>query len=102
MRDFPFLKYSARPRRPLKSPVWRFNAREYNYIQTNFKLTPAPILGQGEPPQGVFLRRRPIFQIFKGCHVTFKGLILIIFCLPVNYLFVPLLDCIKKAYRGNL
>ena len=28
--------------------------------------------------------------------------ILIIFCLPVNYLFLPLLDDIKKAYRTNL
>ena len=63
---------------------------------------PAPILGQGEPPQGVFLCRRPIFQIFRRCHVTLKSLILIIFCLPVNFLFVPLLDCIKKAYRTNL
>ena len=65
-------------------------------------MTPAPILSQGEPPQGVFLRRRPIFQIFKGCHVTLKSLILIIFSLPVNYLFLPLLDDIKKAYRTNL
>ena len=97
MRDFPFLKYSARPRRPLKCPVWRFNTREYNYIQTNFKLTPAPILGQGEPPQGVLLYRRPIFEVFKGCHVTLKSLILIIFYLPVNYLIVPLLDDIKKS-----
>lgn len=31
-----------------------------------------------------------------------KSLILIIFCLPVNYLFLPLLDDIKKAYRTNL
>ena len=91
-----------RPRRPLKARVRRFNAREYNYIQTNFKLTPAPILGQGEPPQGVLLYRRLIFEVFKGCHITLKSLILIIFSLPVNYLFVPLLDDIKKAYRTNL
>jgi len=59
-------------------------------------------LSQGEPPQGVFLHRRPIFEVFKGCHVTLKSLILIVFYLPVNYLIVPLLDCIKKAYRANL
>ena len=65
-------------------------------------MTPAPILGQGEPPQGVRLYHAPFFQIFKGCHITLKSLILIVFCLPVNFLFVPLLDCIKKAYRANL
>ena len=102
MRNFPFLKYSARPRTLLKSPVWRFNTREYNYIRGVLNWPPPPILGQGEPPQGVFLRRRPIFQIFSGCHITLKSLILIIFSLPVNYLFLPLLDDIKKAYRTNL
>ena len=74
----------------------------YNYIALLFKLTPAPILGQGEPPQGVVLYHAPFFQIFRGCHVTLKNLILIIFSLPVNYLFLPLLDDIKKAYRTNL
>ena len=59
-------------------------------------------MGQGEPPQGVFLHRRPIFQIFRGCQITLKSLVLIVFYLPVNYLFLPLLDCIKKAYRTNL
>lgn len=34
-------------------------------------MTPPPILGQGEPPQGVRLHRRPIFQILKGCHKEF-------------------------------
>ena len=56
------------PRRRLKSPVSSFNNREYNYIQTHFKLTPAPFSWQGEPPQGVRLYRAPFFQIFKGCH----------------------------------
>ncbi|MBT0890453.1 hypothetical protein, partial [Streptococcus lutetiensis] len=37
------------------------------------------------------------FQIFKGCHITLKSLILIVFCLPVNFISVPLLDCIKKS-----
>ena len=66
------------------------------------KWPPPPILGQGEPPQGVRLYHAPFFQIFKGCHITLKSLILIIFYLPVNYLFLPLLDDIKKAYRTNL
>lgn len=77
----------------LKARIQRFNTREYNYIQDALKRPPPPILGQGEPPQGVFLHRRPIFQNLKGCHVTLKSLILIIFCLPVNFLSVPLLDC---------
>jgi len=59
-------------------------------------------LSLGEPPQGVVLYHAPFFQIFKGCHITLKGLILIVFYLPVNYLFLPLLDDIKKAYRTNL
>ncbi|WP_270336454.1 hypothetical protein, partial [Streptococcus infantarius] len=36
-RDFPFLKYSARPRTLLKTCVWRFNTREYNYIRDVLK-----------------------------------------------------------------
>ena len=102
MRNFPFLIFIARPRRPLKCPVWRFNTREYNYITQVFKWPPPPILGQGEPPQGVFLYHAPFFQIFRRCHIPWKSLILIIFSLPVNFLFVPLLDDIKKAYRTNL
>jgi len=59
-----------------------------------FKIPPPPISCQGgEPPQGVRLYHAPFFQIFKGCHITLKSLILIVFCLPVNFLFVPLLDC---------
>lgn len=94
-RDFPFLNYSARPITRLKARVWRFNTREYNYIQDVLKWPPPPILGQGEPPQGIRLYHAPFFQNLKGCHITLKNLILIVFYLSVNFLFVPLIEVIK-------
>ena len=49
-------------------------------------------MGQGEPPQGVLLYRRLIFEVFKGCHVTLKGLSFINYYYlwdePLNYLDV--------------
>nr|CAD97603.1 hypothetical protein [Streptococcus thermophilus] len=40
------------------------------YPYTNLKTTPPPLWGLGEPRQGIFLYRMPIFQVFyRVCHL---------------------------------